>query len=1645
MVAQPINSKKKTTSKPVNLSSDLNKMIKREKEEQGLLRRSEIIKKLDKIEGIFKNRLEKILSTKIKKAIVSILDEQKEEDKGKTKEAIKNKWWLKTELEKLLYQTWLTGAEEGAKDGTKEISNLENSDIGHFAVAEPANFRNLRAEEAIAARANRLASDVSESEWEEIRQHVLDAIQPQSPEAGPISRTELIGRLEGTLGFKAYRFRNRARTIARTEITNAYNVGRLDSYVRSELVTHVIYRTILDDRRCDICESRQGLVISLTDATAMGSIQIPAHPNCRCVWSPVLADSPLIDEEERQPENRKVVEGDPPWMTAAILASVLAAGIAGAKVKVGVKQVAKAITSPAVVAQVTQEIVKASQDQVELEEKAKVTQTRISRGKLSGAGGRMTVRAKKIPANWYRAPIMLSVGVDLQTANLAQLREILPEEIPTAFIENLIRYRNRNLGFNSVEDLLKIPGFGQKRYEAIAALTEGQELFLFFNPNFNNRFDIWGKSGGRLSKKQVRVIYQDLTDNPVTDISEIEERLRAKGVDETTIGYLKRKSSSVYKSSQKSVTLESTEAINNFSRNVELNLKSLEIQIEQIDTIVNSPTIQNASTRLSTSISVFDEQSRLLGNSLERELKSYNQRTLILEKKVEKVGVYFRSLLDPDIEDYFAYRSRNIQAIREEIEAIEKKTKKITGVLRYTKYNTERRQRQLRTNVNNSVKNNINTLANLPYVEKMLEQIELQIRTIPGETPQRLLDLHGHLSETIRGLKNELKKPLKSLNIDEKIGARLTAATKNNRELTNRIARLKDSLDSYPSNPKQLPKNIKKRYNETKRAVLIRTPTRGRRSTRKEKRLTRKIRRQEIEQNIAGINNDKNRLLNDKDLRWQEAKLPGRFSNGRKLNLLRKKQEKIAIGVKRYQNDFIELKEKLRRRSAQLREQLAALQQRLEGSLSDPLEPPYFTAKGSRRNEIDKQISRIRAEIDNANTGISSLERKQRDLEKQISTQNRSLNELLDDLRNRELDPIAKSNLDNQIQRQIAELQALNIVDVGKSYRNKAIPNHIKTLEAIADNSSPLLKTKLTDEIEIISGINKGAEVAVNKSTTNKDWIDIYTSKQELKAVRESLNKLPRDVNKLNKSRREAWRNIEAIGKQTRKARKSVVSALTSYEANNRDLGDRLGDLQDDIQNILGDLELLPGSTTSPYRQNLNEAIARQTITVNQNLEALEEALDLLGQATSVEAGLDLVYSDLKRIRLIEESIGLSVTGGQVAIGLDEAAEVRRRIIAAINEQIESSRTIVENTIERSAALNVPRYKLRLIEDELAALGELQRRYKESQSQASQTLRDGLREWLDIDPISYRDLDRPRIRQAIAEKTQENINRLNALRTRLFDARNEIAEDVQAPILYGNFSNQDEILSRVTELRDRAQQLQASSRPGLAQVYNKLLENQETIYGPGSISDSINKGLVLSSNQQRVFNSLTEEQREIFNRASTAGVLDNYDDLYRLSYIHNELEIDFTDERTFLARIFIPTTEGVSLKTRVWQEVSDRLTNLRNAGYPDVTVELIDGGRSARLVNIPDVRNDRGGKFQLRKLIDRLGVDENGQPLEVDNAKISSMAGNVRGASPNLSQTKDYSYQEVLQAIELNRNSRWEAHNRLEVFGFSRLPHLLAG
>lgn len=101
--------------------------------------------------------------------------------------------------------------------------------------------------------------------------------------------------------------RNRALTIARTEIIRAHAEGQLDALEKlgvEEVGVAVEWNTAGDDRVCPLCQPLDGVVMKIKEARGI----LPRHPNCRCAFIPANVGESTKGQKKSKAAVQKAVD-----------------------------------------------------------------------------------------------------------------------------------------------------------------------------------------------------------------------------------------------------------------------------------------------------------------------------------------------------------------------------------------------------------------------------------------------------------------------------------------------------------------------------------------------------------------------------------------------------------------------------------------------------------------------------------------------------------------------------------------------------------------------------------------------------------------------------------------------------------------------------------------------------------------------------------------------------------------------------------------------------------------------------------------------------------------------------------------------------------------------------------------------------------------------------------------------------------------------------------------------------------------------------------------------------------------------------------------------------------------------------------------
>lgn len=86
-----------------------------------------------------------------------------------------------------------------------------------------------------------------------------------------------------------------ATIVARTEVSRAFVMGRLEAYKQMGVVGKVQWIVTADERLCPICGAQEGTTYKLEDANGV----LPAHPSCRCTFVALINDFTSAAEQAK--------------------------------------------------------------------------------------------------------------------------------------------------------------------------------------------------------------------------------------------------------------------------------------------------------------------------------------------------------------------------------------------------------------------------------------------------------------------------------------------------------------------------------------------------------------------------------------------------------------------------------------------------------------------------------------------------------------------------------------------------------------------------------------------------------------------------------------------------------------------------------------------------------------------------------------------------------------------------------------------------------------------------------------------------------------------------------------------------------------------------------------------------------------------------------------------------------------------------------------------------------------------------------------------------------------------------------------------------------------------------------------------------
>lgn len=261
---------------------------------------------LDKLENEFVQRMITLVQAESNSLIKTLKGATSEEDIDKAK------WNLIPRMQQLLWYLWRDGWALGKDTAVRELALAKfttNNELAEFAsdsdsTGSRRSLRNKtrissiktpledsRVKKAIEDRTLELSKEYSESTNKEIKDAFREFNNSKDKKDARAKLEERIARAIGANNEQSNkRVRDtaaRAKVIARTELTGAYNTARIDSFAAAGVKRFLWVANIVPGRTCDPCLERNGVIYTLEEIRTNFP---PLHPHCFTEETKILMD-----------------------------------------------------------------------------------------------------------------------------------------------------------------------------------------------------------------------------------------------------------------------------------------------------------------------------------------------------------------------------------------------------------------------------------------------------------------------------------------------------------------------------------------------------------------------------------------------------------------------------------------------------------------------------------------------------------------------------------------------------------------------------------------------------------------------------------------------------------------------------------------------------------------------------------------------------------------------------------------------------------------------------------------------------------------------------------------------------------------------------------------------------------------------------------------------------------------------------------------------------------------------------------------------------------------------------------------------------------------------------------------------------------
>lgn len=79
---------------------------------------------------------------------------------------------------------------------------------------------------------------------------------------------------------------DRTLSLVSAAIMDSYNVALTKAYEDTLRARTVVWFTTMDERVCPVCGEMHGVEFDIRETEGL----LPQHPQCRCVWAPILEE-----------------------------------------------------------------------------------------------------------------------------------------------------------------------------------------------------------------------------------------------------------------------------------------------------------------------------------------------------------------------------------------------------------------------------------------------------------------------------------------------------------------------------------------------------------------------------------------------------------------------------------------------------------------------------------------------------------------------------------------------------------------------------------------------------------------------------------------------------------------------------------------------------------------------------------------------------------------------------------------------------------------------------------------------------------------------------------------------------------------------------------------------------------------------------------------------------------------------------------------------------------------------------------------------------------------------------------------------------------------------------------------------------------